>query len=207
MARTAQPVLPARPALLAPPDLLAPPAAVAAAVDPPPAGPAGPAGVSRWALVETNNTTNTTTITAQSGGFSIVAAYPTLPNTATAPAPDNSLRANGNVYINSGEDLANNGIISTIALQNTVDTDGNGMAGRTPGSDSNAEFSGEVTVSRCNFTGATGIPTNCAPAGAQNATSFVVSPRNSDGSFTTDGNRKRFYVILTGDSSEYVPVP
>lgn len=169
-----------------------------------PAGPAGPAGadgedgedgVGRWALVGANGE-----ILAQSGGFSIVAAYPTLPNTAPAPG-DNSLRANGNVYIDAGEDLADNGIVASIVLQNTVDQDGNGNTnGRAPGSDANAEFSGEISVSRCNFPTNTGvpIPTNCAPMGAQNATSFVVSPRLSDGSVTTDANRKAFYVIVTG---------
>lgn len=169
-----------------------------------PAGPAGPAGadgedgedgVGRWALVGANGE-----ILAQSGGFSIVAAYPTLPNTAPAPG-DNSLRANGNVYIDAGEDLADNGIVASIVLQNTVDQNGDTVtSGRAPGADANPEFSGEIAVSRCNFTGNTGvpIPTNCAPMGAQNATSFVVSPRLSDGSVTTDANRKAFYVIVTG---------
>lgn len=169
-----------------------------------PAGPAGPAGadgedgadaVTRWALVGIDGT-----IQAQSGGFTMVAAYPTLPNTATAPA-DNSLRANGNVYIDSGEDLSDNGIYATVVLQNTIDQNGDTTTnGRATGADANPEFSGEISVSRCNFMGNTGvpIPTNCAPAGAQNATSFVVSPRLSDGSVTTDGNRKAFYVFITG---------
>lgn len=146
----------------------------------------------RWALVGTNGQ-----ITAQSGGFTVVAGYPTLPNTAVAPAPDNSLRANGNVYINAGDDLSDNGITASIVLQNTVDLDGGGMAGRTAGPDANTEFSGEISVSRCNVAGGTG-PTACAPTGAQNATSFVVSPRLSDGQVTTDANRKAFYVIVTG---------
>jgi hypothetical protein len=30
----------------------------------------------------------------------------------------------------------------------------------------------------------------------------VVSPRLSNGAVTTDTNRKRFYVIVTGDSSD-----
>ncbi len=37
------------------------------------------------------------------GGFSIVAASPTLLNTAPDGSPSNALRANANVYINSGE--------------------------------------------------------------------------------------------------------
>ena len=74
-------------------------------------------------------------IAAQSGGFTLVAGYPSLPNTAPANMPDNSLRANGNVYINANEELGDNAIIATLTLQNTVDVDGGGMAGRTPGSD------------------------------------------------------------------------
>src|SRR5688500_6645293 len=38
-----------------------------------PSGPQGPAGVGRWALVDA-----TGAIVAQSGGFSVIAAYPTL---------------------------------------------------------------------------------------------------------------------------------
>jgi hypothetical protein len=161
-------------------------------------GPQGPAGVGRWLLVDASGA-----IVAQSGGFEIVAAYPTLPNTAAEGSPSNAQRANGNVYIDANEDLGDNGIVASIALQNTVDQNGDAItSGRAPGADTNPEFSGEVSVSQCSFTGATGIPTNCAPSGAQNSESFVVSPRNSDGSFTTDGQRKRFYVIISGDSSD-----
>jgi hypothetical protein len=171
-----------------------------------PQGPRGLPGVNRWALVGPDGT-----IAAQSGGFTLVAGYPVLPNTAPGGTPDNSLRANGNVYINANEDLSDNGILATIVLQNTVDQDGGGMAGRTAGADANAEFSGEIAVSRCNVGAPTtppSGPTNCAPAGAQNTTSFVVSPRLSNGSVTSGvapaGNRKAFYVIITGDSSDFV---
>lgn len=51
----------------------------------------------------------------------------------------------------------------------------------------------------------------CAPAGSNNRNHFVVSPRLSDGQVTTDVNRKRFYVTITGDSTDYVapatPIP
>lgn len=151
-------------------------------------------GDTRWALVNAAGQ-----IEAQSGGFKVEAAYPVLPNTAVAPAPDNSLRANGNVYIETNEPLTNNGIVATVALQNAVDQDGGGMAGRTPGADANAEFSGEIAVSMCGLPG-----TTCAPTGTNTVEYLVVSPRNSDGSVTTDGARKRFYVIITGDSKDYV---
>ena len=147
-----------------------------------PAGPAGPAGVGRWALVDA-----TGAIIAQSGGFTVTAGYP------AAPAA-----ANGNVYINAGENLANNGVIATIALQNTADLNADGVVnGRQIGSDSNPEFSGEISVAVC-----TPGVVNCAPAGTGNPNHLVVSPRNSDGSFTSDGARKRFYVVVTGDSSD-----
>ena len=173
-------------------------------------GPAGPAGadgadgkdgVGRWALIGTDGQ-----IISQSGGFTVEAAYPTLPNTAAAGAPDNSLRANGNVYIDANEDLGNNGIIATLVLENTVDLNGDGITnGRAAGADANPEFSGEITASRCNFAGATPvIPTNCAPPGTQAKEYFVVSPRNSDGSVTTSTTRKAFYVVITGDSSDFV---
>jgi len=145
-------------------------------------GPQGPAGVGRWALVDA-----TGTIIAQSGGFSVTAAYPATP-----------AAANGNVYINAGENLANNGIIATVALQNTVDQNGDTVTnGRAPGADSNPEFSGEVAAAMC-----TPGVVNCAPPGTGNTSHLVVSPRNSDGSFTTDGDRKRFYVVVTGDSTD-----
>jgi hypothetical protein len=145
-------------------------------------GPAGPAGVGRWALVDA-----TGAIIAQSGGFSVTAGYVTTP-----PA------ANGNVYINAGENLANNGVIATIALQNTADLDGDMvMNGRAAGPDANPEFSGEISAAVC-----TPGVVNCAPPGTGNTNHLVVSPRNSDGSFTTDGARKRFYVVVTGDSSD-----
>lgn len=155
-----------------------------------PAGPQGPAGVGRWALVDA-----TGAIIAQSGGFSVTAAYPTLAPSGTDVA---GLRANGNVYINAGENLANNGILAVVALQNTVDQNGDTITnGRAAGEDANPEFSGEITAAMCQPN-----VVNCAPPGTGNTNHLVVSPRNSDGSFTTDGNRKRFYVVVTGDSSD-----
>ena len=146
----------------------------------------------RWALVNAQGQ-----IEAQSGGFSVVAPYPTLTPTATDPTGQ---RANGNVYINAGEPLSNNAITATVVLQNTVDQDGGGMGGRTPGDNTNAEFSGEIAVSQC------GTPiTACAPPGTSVNNVFVVSPRLSNGEPTGlagANNRKRFYVVITGDSSD-----
>lgn len=149
----------------------------------------GRPGQERWLIVNAAGE-----IEAQSGGFTIAAAYPTLAN--TAPSGDNSLRAAGNVYIDSGEDLRDNGIATTIALQNQVDQNGDGVTnGRAAGPDANPEFSGEISATLC------GLPSvvACAPAGTNNARHFVVSPRNSDGSVTQPGARKRFYIVVTGD--------
>ena len=153
-------------------------------------GPAGPAGVGRWALVDA-----TGAIIAQSGGFSVTAAYPTL---APMGADTAGLRANGNVYINAGENLANNGVLALVALQNTVDQNGDTVTnGRAPGADANPEFSGEISAAMCQ----PGV-VNCAPPGTGNSSHLVISPRLSDGSVTTAGDRKRFYVVVTGDSSD-----
>ncbi|WP_210649630.1 hypothetical protein [Nocardioides sp. SYSU D00065] len=153
-----------------------------------PTGPQGPAGVGRWALVDA-----TGAIVAQSGGFTVTAAYPTLAPAGTDTA---GLRANGNVYINAGEDLTDNGVLAVVALQNTVDQNGDAITnGRAPGADANPEFSGEISAAMCQ----PGV-VNCAPPGTGNTQHLVVSPRNSDGSVTTDGARKRFYVVVSGDS-------
>ena len=155
-----------------------------------PKGAQGPAGVGRWALVDA-----TGAIVAQSGGFSVTAAYPTL----AAAGPDTAgLRANGNVYIDAGEDLTNNGVLAVVALQNTVDQNGDGVTnGRATAADANPEFAGEISAAMCQ----PGV-VNCAPPGTGNTNHLVVSPRNSDGTVTADGTRKRFYVVVTGDSSE-----
>ncbi len=149
------------------------------------AGPQGPAGPTRWLIVDASGQ-----IESQSGGFTIGAAYP------DAPAA-----ANGNVYINAGEDLTDNAVFATIALQNQTNqgggtmngtnTDGDGMA---PSAGDNLEFSGEISATRC---GQAGIVA-CAPTGTNNANHLVVSPRLSTGERTTSTTRKRFSVVIAG---------
>lgn len=161
-----------------------------------PQGEQGPAGVGRWLLVDAAGQ-----IEAQSGGFEIRSAYDVVNNTGAAiPAG-----AVGNVYIDANEDLSDNGIVVTLALQNQVDQNGDMvMNGRAAGPDANPEFSGEVTATMCAITGVVG----CAPTGANTVEHLVVSPRLSDGQSTDATNRKRFYVVVTGDSSDYVaPTP
>jgi len=137
----------------------------------------------RWLLVNDRGQ-----IEDQSGGFSITAGYP-----GNADSP-----ANGNVYINAGEDVGDNGITATIVLQNMKDQNGdNESRGIVNESDANPEFSGEISVSQCQLPGLVA----CAPEAARNANNFVVSPRLSDGRRTNDSNRKRFYVMLTESST------
>jgi hypothetical protein len=158
-----------------------------------PTGPQGSPGSGRWVLINAAGQ-----IEAQSGGFSVTAGYPTLAVTGTDPL---GLRANGNVYINANEALTNNGIVATVVLQNTVDQNGDMIVnGRASTADANPEFSGEIAISQCGLPG-----TACAPPGTGNVNHLVVSPRMSDGTVTsTDTGRKRFYVIITGDSTDYV---
>jgi len=118
-------------------------------------------------------------IESQSGGFTVVSAY----GSNGAPAG-----AAGNVYIDTGEDLSDNGIAATLGLNNSTGP------GRNPDPDANPTFSGEIVASRCAMAGIV----NCAPPGANEPDTFVVSPRNSDGTVTADGARKRFQVIITG---------
>ena len=149
-------------------------------------GDKGDPGPSRWLLVNAAGR-----IEAQSGGFRIANAYP-------------AGAANGNVYIESGDrDLSNNGLVATLALENQVDQNGDGISnGTAPGPDANPEFSGEISTTRCAISGVVacapmdiGVTPN-VPTNAQNY--FVVSPRNSDGTRTADGARKRFYVVVSG---------
>jgi hypothetical protein len=168
------------------------------------AGPAGPAGVGRWLLVDRSGE-----IVAQSGGFSVRSAYDIV-NNSGAPVPAGAL---GNVYIDANEPLSNNGVTVSIALQNQYDQNTDTVLnGRALGADNNPEFSGEITATVCGITGVVG----CAPTGANTRNTFVVSPRNSDGSVTVTGDgtaanpntHKRFYVVVSGDSSDYVaPTP
>lgn len=171
-------------------------------------GDIGPEGPSRWLLVNRSGA-----IEAQSGGFRIANAYPA------------GSAGEANVYIDSGDaDLSNNGIVATIALENQYSLKGDGLApdnnvdgnkinGRNLAADKNPEFSGEITATKCAITnvvacapldtvanGGTGLTTNTNRY-------FVVSPRNSDGTFTinddpmTGGDsstHKRFYVIISG---------
>ena len=150
-------------------------------------GEQGPAGAGRWLLVNAAGQ-----IEAQSGGFTIASAY---------DAPGAPAGAVGNVYIDAHEDLSDNAIVATIALQNQVDQNTDTITnGRSLNPDSNPEFSGEITATMCAITGVVA----CAPTGTNDTEHFVVSPRLSDGQVTSSENRKRFYIVISGDSTDYV---
>jgi hypothetical protein len=106
----------------------------------------------------------------QSGGFTILDAYQT----------------NANVYIDSGSTLVGKGLTASIAIQNQVDVDG-------ADGDAEPNFAGEVSVARCQVPGVV----ECAPANSKTVNALVVSPRNSDGTVTTAGARKRVYVVVS----------
>jgi hypothetical protein len=106
----------------------------------------------------------------QSGGFTVLDAYQT----------------NQNVYIDSGGSLVGKGLTASIAIQNLVNVDG-------ADGDAEPNFGGEVSVARCQVANVV----ECAPPSAKTENALVVSPRNSDGTATADGARKRVYVQVT----------
>lgn len=94
----------------------------------------------------------------------------------------NCFQANANCYIDIGQDARSRGLVATIAGQNAV-------AGQ------QVSLTGEIGVGAC------GSDTlNCAPPGTEDTEVIVVSPRNSDGSDTAPGARKRFYVQVLGSA-------
>jgi hypothetical protein len=77
----------------------------------------------------------------------------------------------GRVYVAAGSTLEGHAISATV---------------------SDPAASGEVSAARC------GTPVfDCAPTGAKNVNSLVVTPRNSDGSLTTTADRKRVTITVT----------
>jgi hypothetical protein len=120
----------------------------------------------RWLLVNEAGQ-----IEEQSGGFTILDAYQT----------------NANVYIDAGSSLEGKGLQATIAIQNKIDTTGDGTA--------DPNFGGEVSVARCQT-----VAVECAPPSSKSANAFVFSARNSDGTATagTAANpRKRVYIQIS----------
>ena len=140
-------------------------------------------------------------IEAQSGGFEVKAGLRLSSATRRRHEPAGAIR---NVYIDANEPLDDNGIVATIALQNVVDQSTPPDAitnGTVPGADS------QPGVLRRDHRrpGARSPASSAARRPTTNDVNhFVVSPRLSDGQLTDNTNRKRFYVVITGDSSDYV---
>jgi hypothetical protein len=107
-------------------------------------------------------------IEAQSGGFTVLDAYQT----------------NQNVYVDAGQNVSAKGFSATIALQNKIDQSGDGQA--------DANFGGEVSIAPCQT-----ASVECAPANSKTPNAFAVAPRNSDGTATAAGTRKRVYVTIS----------
>jgi hypothetical protein len=129
--------------------------------------PSGTAAVkTRWLLLNEQGQ-----IEEQSGGFTVIDAYAT----------------NANVYIDAGSSLVGHGLTGSIAIQNKIDTSGDGVA--------DPNFSGQVSVARCQT-----AAVECAPAGAKTVNALVVSPRTASGEATAGtplNPRKRVYVEIT----------
>jgi len=146
------------------------------------AGRAADKYTTRWALINEAGQ-----IERQTGGFKLVNCY----------------QDNANCYIDSGEDVTNNGLHAQISVNNT---------------DGSPVFSGETGVAAC-FAAAV----NCSPMGTDSTNGgnngvSVVTPRASDGGALPNalgdanngnataapaaGDAARFYVYVTGSESQ-----
>ncbi len=121
----------------------------------------------RWLLLNESGD-----IEEQSGGFSVV----------SKPGINNQPASNPNVYVDAGSSLAGKGLTATVAIQNRIDRDGNGMA--------DPAFKGDAAIGRCN-TGAIA----CAPTGT-NVDNVLVVRALADNSAATSQTR-RVYVHVT----------
>lgn len=121
----------------------------------------------RWLLVNESGD-----IEEQSGGFRVI----------SKPGINGQPTTNPNVYVSTGESLVGNGLGATIAIQNTIDRDGNAMP--------DPAFKGDASVGRC---GSTAI--NCVPAGT-NVDSVLVVRALADNS-QAGSQTRRVYVTVT----------
>lgn len=122
----------------------------------------------RWLLLDEAGN-----IEEQSGGFTVVSK----PGTGNQPA------SNPNVYIDAGSSLAGHGLTATIAIQNRIDRDGNGMA--------DPAFKGDAAVGRCNTAAIA-----CAPTGT-NVDNVLVVRALDDNAPTVTSQTRRVYVQVT----------
>ena len=124
----------------------------------------------RWLLINESGQ-----IEAQSGGFGIVNCY----------------QANANCYIDASDDVTNNAITASVAVNNV---------------DGSPTFSGQIGVGACGLTSI-----NCAPPNTETTDVLVVTPRDSAGAVPggvtppAPADATRFYVEISG--AEAVPAP
>jgi hypothetical protein len=128
---------------------------------------AGAIAETRWLLLSESGE-----IEEQSGGFAVL----------SRPGINNQPATNPNVYIDAGESLVGRGLTGTIAIQNRLDRDANGMP--------DPAFEGDVAVGRCN-TGAI----NCVPTGTNVDNVLVV--RALDDNTMAGSQTRRAYVAVT----------
>lgn len=129
----------------------------------------------RWLLVDEQGK-----IVEQSGGFEVI----------STPGTNGQPESNPNVYIDAGRSLKGSGLSATIAIQNQVDTSGDGTA--------DPNFGGDASVGRC------ATPAiKCVPTGTEEADTLVVRaqvPGAVGGGLTgggTDPVPARAYVLVT----------
>lgn len=111
-------------------------------------------------------------IEEQSGGFVVV----------SKPGINGQPATNPNVYVNAGSSLVGHGLAATVAIQNRLDSDGNGMP--------DPAFKGDASIGRCNTTAIA-----CAPTGT-NVDSVLVVRALADNSNASSQTR-RVYVNVT----------
>ncbi len=175
---------------------------------------AGPTGTDRWLLVDER------AIIAQSGGLPDPRRLrhrhrPRRRRRPAAPRQRLHQRQRGR--------CPNNGIVASVALQNPYDQDGGPATpdnGTVAGPDANPEFSGEITVNRCGIDQHRGVRSRPTGANTRRTRQLRGQPAaTATAAFTVraptprrHGRRRQhaqaFYVIITGDSSDYVaPTP
>ena len=123
--------------------------------------------VTRWLLLNEAGE-----IEEQSGGFTVL----------SRPGINGQPATNPNVYIDAGDSLEGRGITATIAIQNKLDRDGNGMP--------DPAFTGDTSVGRCATASIA-----CAPMGTDVASVLVV--RALADNTKVDSQTRRVYVMVT----------
>ena len=113
-------------------------------------------------------------IVEQSGGF----------KTISTPGTNEQPESNPNVYVDTGTNLKGHGLSGTVAIQNQVDTSGDGMP--------DPNFAGEVSVGRCNTD-----TIECVPEGTNEDDVLVYRAQVPGASPLETGTPARAYIVVT----------